>query len=205
MAKLDISRGSVLNKKALLLHKVECAVQVLTATNVTCPQSSSNLLGGKIGHIARNCPMNEGGYSGGGGFGGQQGYSDSGKTCYACGGFGKICFPIFSYAGHMAKDCSQGQKCYNCGRLGHVSRDCDQAAQAKVCYRFFLTISLLIIDANNLGTSPATVPTIQLRQASLILSNEKWRTWLRAIILLLFFAEKSVYSYHLKQKKIVLF
>jgi hypothetical protein len=38
--------------------------------------------------------------------------------------------------GHMAKDCSQGQKCYNCGRLGHVSRDCDQAAQAKVCYRY---------------------------------------------------------------------
>jgi len=37
--------------------------------------------------------------------------------------------------GHMAKDCTQGQKCYNCGRLGHVSRDCDQAAQAKVCYR----------------------------------------------------------------------
>ena len=46
-------------------------------------------LGGKIGHIARNCPMNEGGYSGGGGFGGQQGYNDGGKTCYACGGFGK--------------------------------------------------------------------------------------------------------------------
>ena len=40
--------------------------------------------------------------------------------------------------GHMAKDCSQGQKCYNCGRLGHVSRDCDQAAQAKVCYRYNL-------------------------------------------------------------------
>jgi len=36
--------------------------------------------------------MNEGSYGGGGGgggFGGQQGgYNDSGKTCYACGGFG---------------------------------------------------------------------------------------------------------------------
>ena len=42
---------------------------------------------------------------------------------------------ILILAGHMAKDCTQGQKCYNCGRLGHVSRDCDQAAQAKVCYR----------------------------------------------------------------------
>lgn len=44
------------------------------------------------------------------------------------------------HVGHMAKDCSQGQKCYNCGRLGHVSRDCDQAAQAKVCYRCALNI-----------------------------------------------------------------
>ena len=52
-----------------------------------------------------------------------------------------VTFPIFLYLtkGHMAKDCSQGQKCYNCGRLGHVSRDCDQAAQAKVCYRYQIT------------------------------------------------------------------
>jgi hypothetical protein len=36
--------------------------------------------------------MNEGSYGGApqGGFGGQQGgYNDSGKTCYACGGFGR--------------------------------------------------------------------------------------------------------------------
>ena len=97
---------------------------------------SSHFVGGKIGHIARNCPMNEGGYSAG--FGGQQSsYNDSGKTCYACGGFGIYSYLLFiSFLGHMAKDCSQGQKCYNCGRLGHVSRDCDQAAQAKVCYRY---------------------------------------------------------------------
>jgi Zinc knuckle len=43
------------------------------------------MIGGKIGHIARNCPMNEGGF---GGFNNQGGYGDSAKTCYACGGFG---------------------------------------------------------------------------------------------------------------------
>jgi cellular nucleic acid-binding protein len=86
-------------------------------------------LGGKIGHIARNCPMNEGGY------GVRLDYNDTAKTCYACGGYGKVVFRFCLITGHMAKDCTQGQKCYNCGRLGHVSRDCDQAAQAKVCYR----------------------------------------------------------------------
>ena len=88
-AKLDISQGSVLNKKVAVLPKVECAVQVPTVTSVPFPRDLILFLGGKIGHIARNCPMNEGGYAGGGGFGGQQGYNDSGKTCYACGGFGK--------------------------------------------------------------------------------------------------------------------
>jgi hypothetical protein len=72
-----------------VLPKVECGVQVPTATNVLSPPDCFLFSGGKIGHIARNCPMNEGGYGGGAGFGGQQGYSDSGKTCYACGGFGK--------------------------------------------------------------------------------------------------------------------
>jgi len=33
-ARLDISRGSVLNKRAALLHKVECAAPDPTATNV---------------------------------------------------------------------------------------------------------------------------------------------------------------------------
>jgi uncharacterized membrane protein len=100
-AKLDISPGSVLNKMVVLLNKVVvvgCAAPVLTATNVSTPrvsESESNFTGGKIGHIARNCPMNEGGYGSGGGFGGGQqggGYNDSGKTCYACGGFGILQF-----------------------------------------------------------------------------------------------------------------
>ena len=73
---------------------------------------------GKVGHIARNCreggagfgggygQQQQGGYGGGarggfgGGFGGQQ---QGGQTCYSCGGFG-----------HMSRDCTQGQKCYNC-------------------------------------------------------------------------------------------
>jgi len=88
--------------------------------------------------------MNDGVY-GGGGYGGQQGgYNDSAKTCYACGGFGMNRIVSHSYPGHMAKDCTQGQKCYNCGRLGHVSRDCDQAAQAKVCYRYTFRLRLPI-------------------------------------------------------------
>jgi len=67
---------------------VECAALAPIATNVYLPFWRMLIAGGKIGHIARNCPMNEGSY-GGGGFGGQQGgYNDSGKTCYACGGFG---------------------------------------------------------------------------------------------------------------------
>ena len=28
---------------------------------------------------------------------------DLGQTCYSCGGYG-----------HMSRDCTQGQKCYNC-------------------------------------------------------------------------------------------
>jgi cellular nucleic acid-binding protein len=70
---------------------------------------------GERGHIARNCTQGGGGYGGGaGGYGG--GYGGGGRggggagfggprqtTCYSCGGFG-----------HMSRDCTQGQKCYNC-------------------------------------------------------------------------------------------
>lgn len=130
--KLDISLGSVLNRTGLQV--VSLAVLDPTAINVYLKEVNELMVGGKIGHIARNCPMNnEGGNFGGYGGGG---YDNSGKTCYACGGFGiAFSFHFTDRLGHMAKDCTQGQKCYNCGRLGHVSRDCDQAAQAKVCYR----------------------------------------------------------------------
>jgi cellular nucleic acid-binding protein len=70
---------------------------------------------GERGHIARNCTQG-GGYSGGGagagGYGGGYGGRGGGgagfggprqTTCYSCGGFG-----------HMSRDCTQGQKCYNC-------------------------------------------------------------------------------------------
>ena len=84
VAKPAISRGNALNKKAAL-HKAGRAAVDPIVTNVSRLFSMDGLiLGGKIGHIARNCPMNDGGYAGGY----QQGYSDSGKTCYACGGFG---------------------------------------------------------------------------------------------------------------------
>ena len=59
--------------------------------------------------IARNCT--EGGGYGGGNYGGGGGYGGGygggrgagGQTCYSCGGYG-----------HMSRDCTQGQKCYNC-------------------------------------------------------------------------------------------
>ena len=44
-----------------------------------------------------------GGYSGGGYRGGYSGGGGGGQTCYTCGGFG-----------HLSRDCTQGQKCYNC-------------------------------------------------------------------------------------------
>jgi cellular nucleic acid-binding protein len=71
---------------------------------------------GQRGHIARNCTQGggyadggRGGFGGGrGGYGGASGgaggYGGARQTtCYSCGGFG-----------HMSRDCTQGQKCYNC-------------------------------------------------------------------------------------------
>jgi cellular nucleic acid-binding protein len=78
---------------------------------------------GERGHIARNCSQG-GGYGGGqqqGGYGGGRGGYGGGAqgggyggarqtTCYSCGGFG-----------HMSRDCTQGQKCYNCEFLASAS------------------------------------------------------------------------------------
>ncbi|CAG8836621.1 7495_t:CDS:2, partial [Racocetra persica] len=33
--------------------------------------------------------------------------------------------------GHLQRDCIKAQKCYNCGRSGHLSRDCDSPQGSK--------------------------------------------------------------------------
>lgn len=97
---------------------------------------------GKVGHIARQCTA--------GGMQQQGGYSAPGgtraQTCYSCGGYGKF-FNYFNdgilylslltfklLVGHLSRDCTQGQKCYNCGQIGHLSRDCP-SEQDRVCYK----------------------------------------------------------------------
>ncbi|RPB02611.1 hypothetical protein L873DRAFT_1787605 [Choiromyces venosus 120613-1] len=92
---------------------------------------------GKVGHIARQCPVN-GPHTGGYGPQGQT----RGQTCYSCGGYGIVLGPGFIFfvfgfmiSRHLSRDCTQGQKCYNCGQIGHLSRECP-SEQDRVCYKF---------------------------------------------------------------------
>lgn len=41
---------------------------------------------------------------------------------YTCGG-----------VGHLSRDCTTQQKCFNCGQPGHISNGCTSAPQAKAC------------------------------------------------------------------------
>lgn len=96
---------------------------------------------GKVGHIARQC-TSAGGMQQQGGYASAP--SNRAQTCYSCGGYGMPSFSILNMTdfladvplttGHLSRDCTQGQKCYNCGQIGHLSRDCP-SEQDRVCYK----------------------------------------------------------------------
>ncbi|CAG8567686.1 7188_t:CDS:10 [Diversispora eburnea] len=102
---------------------------------------------GKPGHIARNCNDDYGENSRKGGSNGE---------CYKCGKSGHIAKNCDDFSGNYydsqecykaltldliiklvtavvvcQNDCTKGQKCYNCGRSGHLSRECDEAQGSK--------------------------------------------------------------------------
>lgn len=113
--------------------------------------------------------MNEGSY--GGGFGGQQGYNDNAKTCYACGGFG-IC--LLSVQSHMQVTWRRiVLKAKNATTA--VVWDMLAVIAIKLLKRKFVTgwlyvlVSILIIDVNNLDISPVTAPMSRLNRPRTIL------------------------------------
>ncbi|CAG8640564.1 24738_t:CDS:10 [Cetraspora pellucida] len=85
---------------------------------------------GQAGHIARNCEMND------------NYYDDYGKVFEEVTSFLSILHQALLNLNHFIPDrtyctqfdCVKAQKCYNCGRSGHLSRDCDSPQGSKVCY-----------------------------------------------------------------------
>lgn len=52
-------------------------------------------------------------------------------TCLVCT-INPPTYPILTRIG----DCTQGQKCYNCGEVGHLSRDCpSETSSERTCYK----------------------------------------------------------------------
>lgn len=49
-----------------------------------------------------------------------------------------VCILAISYlkSTNNLGDCTQGQKCYNCGEVGHLSRDCpSETSSERTCYK----------------------------------------------------------------------
>jgi hypothetical protein len=45
-------------------------------------------------------------------------------------------FRVSSVSKQKLGDCTQGQKCYNCGEVGHLSRDCpSETSSERTCYK----------------------------------------------------------------------
>ena len=43
---------------------------------------------------------------------------------------------VLSNLSNKSGDCTQGQKCYNCGEVGHLSRDCpSETSNERTCYK----------------------------------------------------------------------
>ncbi|RIA91233.1 hypothetical protein C1645_737229 [Glomus cerebriforme] len=111
----------------------------------------------RTGHLSRNCP--DGGSGGSGGRChncGREGHFARDCSDYGNGGdYGSRGKWLATYLaivrdqevavvmeeedrqhehGHLQRDCDKEPKCYNCGKPGHQSRECDLPQDSKVCY-----------------------------------------------------------------------